>query len=66
MHFNLDIIIISLVIIIPFETISYIIYRIKKQLNFTDIAWPLGFILLATIFYKMIDDIVYELKKIFE
>lgn len=59
MHFILDIIIISLVIIIPFETISYIIYRIKKQLNFTDIAWPLGFILLATIFYKMIDDINY-------
>ena len=51
----ISLLMVSWVVILPFEVISYVTYLFKKKINWADVMWPLGFFYLNVVFYNEIN-----------
>lgn len=47
-----SLLIVTWVMVLPFEIISYIIYLFKRKINWADVMWPAGFLFLNFAFYN--------------
>lgn len=47
-----SLLIVTWIMILPFELISYVIYLFKRKINWADVMWPAGFLFLNFAFYN--------------